>query len=111
MVKKCPFCGELNQNSFNYCSNCGNPLFNKDNIFASSKENKNLIFIGYLFTFIFCWGGVFLSLFSSIGVFGLFLPFYLTSSDDSTMRKHGYIQMVLSVLGLVLTFSFRFKFF
>lgn len=83
MVKVCPFCKRENPDDFNYCSNCGNPLFNfKDDIVYSNK----LIIILYVVIFIVSWLGVLLQLFfkfnnnfSFIGFIGLFLPFFFNS--------------------------------
>jgi len=106
MVKICHYCGFENQDSFNFCSNCGRTLvFNeKEN---SSIDYKKIIIISYVITIIFSWGGlIFNVLFNSYGFFGfigLFLPFYLIQSKNPIIKKHGYIQIAISLIGIFLS--------
>nr|WP_302577705.1 zinc ribbon domain-containing protein [Methanobrevibacter arboriphilus] len=103
MVKICSYCGCENQESFNFCSNCGRPLILKEekNLII---DYKKLIIISYVVTIIFSWGGLFFNLlFNSYGFFGiigLFLPFYLIQSQNKSVKKHGYIQIALSLIGI-----------
>lgn len=114
MVKVCPYCGCENQDNFNFCSNCGRPLlFNKKTNVAI--DSKKLIIASYIITIVFSWGGlIFNAIFNSfgfIGFVGLFLPFYLIQSKNPTVKKHGYIQIALSLIGIFLSAIFVFKIF
>lgn len=114
MVKICPYCSCKNQNSFNFCSNCGKPLlFSKENTVAI--DYKKLIIISYIITILLSWGGlIFNTIFNSfgfIGFIGLFLPFYLIQSKNPIAKKHGYIQIAISLIGIFLSVIFIFKIF
>jgi len=114
MVKICPYCGCENQDNFNFCSNCGRLLlFNeKKNV---AIDYKKVIMISYLITILFSWGGlVFNAIFNSygfIGFVGMFLPFYLIQSKNPIAKKHGIIQIAISLIGIFLSGIFVFKIF
>jgi len=115
MVIICPNCGFENKDDFNFCYNCGNPL-NINNQNKIAMDNKNLIVASYFFTILFSWGGLILSFFlnfSNFGFFsffGIFIPFYLIQSKNSNLRKHGFIQIAISFLGILLFFLLIFNF-
>lgn len=112
MTKMCLYCGCENQDNFNFCSNCGRPL-SIDEEKNIAMDYKKLITVSYIITILFSWGGlIFNTLFSSygfIGFIGLFLPFYLIQSSNSIVKKHGYIQMVISLVGIFLSLVFVFN--
>lgn len=114
MVKVCPYCGCENQDNFNFCSNCGRPLIlNEEKNF--DFDYKRLIIISYIITILFSWGGlIFNAIFNSfgfIGIVGLFLPFYLIQSKNPIAKKHGYIQIAISLVGIFLSAVFVFNIF
>jgi len=114
MVKICPHCGFENQDNSNFCSSCGKPLiFNEKMNLAI--DYKKLIIVSYIITIVFSWGGlIFNVLFNSfgfIGFIGLFLPFYLIQSKDPIAKKHGYIQIAISLIGILLSTVFMFNIF
>jgi len=114
MVKICPYCGYENQTRSNFCSNCGKSLFLGEKK-SSAIDYKKLIIVTYIVTIAFSWGGlIFNKLFSNFGFFGfvgLFIPFYLIQSNNSTVKKHGYIQMAISLIGIFLSAVFVFNIF
>ena len=111
MVKICPNCGFKNQDSYNFCANCGKDLFLKNHN-EISIDSKNLIIISYILTIAFSWGGLILNLllnFSNFGFFsffGVFLLFYLIQSNDPNIKKHGYIQIAISLIGIILSINY-----
>ena len=114
MVKICPHCACENQDNFNFCSNCGKSLlFNeKENV---AIDYKKLIMISYGITILFSWGGlIFNAIFNNfgfIGFLGLFLPFYLIQSKNPIAKKHGIVQIAISLIGIFLSVIFVFKIF
>lgn len=110
MVKICQNCGLKNSDNFNFCSNCGENLNYEREIAIS---NKKLIIISYFLTITFSWGGIIINLIfsNSIGFFGMvgiFLPFFLIQSRNANLKKHGFIQLAISIMGLILTFLLLF---
>lgn len=113
MVKICKYCSCENQENFNYCSNCGMPLIQK-------KEKdlilnyKKLIIISYIITILFSWGGILLNIlfnnYSFFSFIGIFLPFYLIQSKDKFVKKHGYIQIAISIVGIILSILLIFHY-
>lgn len=106
MAKKCNYCGKLNENKARYCNYCGYPLIeNNKNPFEIGS--KGLI-ITYILTILLSWGGILLFLLSTwsgigfIGMTGLFIPFYLMNSSNPNLKKHAYIQLIISLSGLFL---------
>lgn len=112
MVKICLYCKYENQDNSNFCSNCGSPLSNelKKN---PAIDYKKLIIVSYIITIFFSWGGlIFNALFSHygfIGFIGLFLPFYLIQSKNPSVKKHGYIQILISLIGIFISTIIIFK--
>lgn len=120
-MKRCKHCGTVNDDWARYCNYCGNPLdeenpdeFNRENSFNQAdtlypEDHHNLILISYILAIIFGWGWIPLLLISSLsnigvfGFFGLFLPFYLINSPNKNLRKHGYIQLVICIVGFVIS--------
>ncbi|RBQ23558.1 hypothetical protein ALNOE001_08330 [Candidatus Methanobinarius endosymbioticus] len=118
MTKKCPYCRCENQANFNYCSNCGRSLYRDNSGVYSEKtsnNNKKLIVVSYIITILFSWGGLLLNvLFSGHGYFGfigIFLPIFLIQSQNPSIKWHGYIQMVISLVGILLSFIIVFNIF
>jgi zinc ribbon protein len=114
MIKTCLYCGCENEDNFKFCSNCGRSLI------PEKEQNpiidyKKLIIISYIITIIFSWGGLILNKllnnFGFVGFIGLFLPFYLIQSHDPTVKKHGYLQIAISLLGIFLSLVFVFNIF
>jgi hypothetical protein len=71
--------------------------------------------ISYIITIVFSWGGLISNaIFNSygfIGFVGLFLPFYLAQSKNPIAKRHGYIQIAISLVGIFLSTIFVFKIF
>jgi len=113
MVKVCPYCRCENQDNFNFCSNCGRPLIPEEKNLGF--DYKRLIIVSYIITILFSWGGlIFNTLFHNfgfLGFIGLFLPFYLVQSNNPTIKKHGYIQIAISLIGIFLSAVFVFNIF
>lgn len=112
MTKICSNCGFENPDTNNYCGNCGNSLFT---MVSPNINPDNLIIISYILTIIFSWGGLiinFLFNFSNFGFFsfiGIFVPFYLIQSKNSAIKRHGYIQIAISLIGIFLSFLVFFN--
>lgn len=122
MTRKCNNCGFENQDDYDYCAKCGIPLVEgmKPKQFyvykaQPPKINKRNLLISYLVTIFLSWGGVVLWLFSkSTGFtmftfFGFFMPFYLVQSKHPEIKKHGIIQLIISLIGVGLSFYLMFK--
>ncbi|WP_409200833.1 zinc ribbon domain-containing protein [Methanobrevibacter sp. DSM 116169] len=114
MVKICSRCGFKYKNSYNFCPNCGNESFIKDPDNIAIK-NKHLIIGSYILTILFSWGGLLLNFIlnfkntSFFSFFGIFIPFYLIQSNNSLLKKHGYIQIVISLIGIILSILLIFR--
>lgn len=121
MTRVCPKCGYENSDDFNFCAKCGTPLVENPQMppqmgvtVVTKAMKRKLIIISYLITIFLSWSGVVIALLglkSSIGVigfFGIFMPFYLVQAPDPEVRKHGYIMLVLSLIGLALSFYLLF---
>lgn len=121
MTRVCPKCGYENSDDFNFCAKCGTPLVENPQMppqmgvpVVTKAMKRKLIIISYIITIFLSWGGVVIALLglkSSIGVigfFGIFMPFYLVQAPDPEVRKHGYIMLVLSLIGLALSFYLLF---
>lgn len=118
MVRKCENCGFENQDDYDFCAKCGNPLvegLKRSQVYVyRSNElpelNYNAVIISYIITIFLSWGGVFATLFlknTSFGTFaffGFFMPFYLVQSKHPKLRRHGIIQLVISLVGVALSF-------
>jgi hypothetical protein len=116
MTRICSNCEFENQDDYDFCAKCGNPLVGgvKQNNFvlyqAQPQLNKKAIIISYIVTIFLSWSGFIVSLFSkhsSVGIFtffGFFLPFYLMQSPVRELKRHGYIQLIISVIGVALSF-------
>jgi hypothetical protein len=122
-MKKCSKCGTVNEDWARYCNYCGNSFLYDENQFKSDinqentyqenfnteEDHHNLILISYILSIIFGWGWIPLLLISSLsnigvfGFFGLFLPFYMINSPDKNIRKHGYIQFFICILGFAIS--------
>lgn len=122
MVRFCTNCGFENQDDYDYCAKCGNPLIEggrPKQVYVYRRQeppiNKKAIVASYIVTIVLSWGGFFLGLlskFSSITMFtffGFFMPFYLMQSKNPTIRKHGIILLVISLFGVILSFSLMFS--
>ncbi|MDR0900546.1 MAG: zinc ribbon domain-containing protein [Methanobrevibacter sp.] len=107
MGKICPYCGCENQNSFNFCFNCGKILY-PENENKEGLDYKKLIIISYILTIAFSWSWILFKLifnsFGFVAFIGLFLPFYLIQSNNPIAKKHGLIQIAISLIGIILSF-------
>ena len=121
MTRTCPNCEFANQDDYNFCAKCGTPLIEgakPKNVIVYKAEpriNKKAIIMSYLVTIFLSWTGFVVSLFSkATGIafftfFGFFLPFYLIQSPVPEIKRHGYIQLVIALLGVILSFHMIFK--
>ena len=110
MVKVCPVCDCINDDDAQYCKACGCQLMVDGSNYhfdVSYLQNRSVV-VGYILAILFGWGGVILSLLSTInnsllfmGFFGLIFPFDLIRADDPSVRKHGYIQLIICVTGVI----------
>ena len=121
MTRKCNNCGFENQHDYDYCAKCGIPLVEgvqPQQLYVYKSQtptiNKRNLLITYIVTIFLSWGGVLLWLISkSTGFvmftfFGFFMPFYLVQSKHPQIKKHGIIQMVISGVGVALSFYLMF---
>ena len=117
MTRICKNCGFQNQDDYDYCAKCGTPLvegLRPKQVFVYRQEdikvNKTAIIITYIITIFLSWGGIILNLFfkyaaiSAFTFFGFFLPFYLIQSPVRQIKKHGIIQLIISLVGISLSF-------
>lgn len=115
MTRICSNCEFENQDDYDFCAKCGAPLVEgvqpKNFIVyhAQPKLNRKAIIISYIITIFLSWSGFIVSLLlknSHMGVFtffGFFLPFYLVQSPIGEIKKHGYIQLAISIIGVSLS--------
>ncbi|WP_296807117.1 zinc ribbon domain-containing protein [uncultured Methanobrevibacter sp.] len=116
MTRICSNCEYENQDDYRFCAKCGTPLLegfqpaNVQVIKGKPRINKKAILISYIITIFLSWGGFIISMFSKhspVGIltfFGFFLPFYLIQAPINAIKKHGYIQLIISLIGVSLSF-------
>ena len=122
MTRLCENCGFVNQDDYDFCAKCGNPLvegLKPKNFIVFKPEqykiNKKAILLSYIITIILSWSGFIVGIISKntrIAVFtffGFFMPFYLVQSKHPTIRKHGLIMMISSLVGVALSFYVMFN--
>ena len=115
MTRICSKCENENQDDYDFCAKCGNPLIEgvqpKNFIVykAQPRINKKTIAISYIITIFLSWSGFIVSILSkhsSMGIFaffGFFLPFYLIQSPVGEIKRHGFIQLAISLVGVALS--------
>lgn len=117
MTRLCKKCGFVNQDDYDFCAKCGTPLIEgvkPKNIIVVRPEdikvNRKAIIISYIITIFFSWIGVIVGILSKntragvFAFFGFFMPFYLVQSKHPTIKKHGIIQLLISLVGVALSF-------
>ena len=117
MTRTCEKCGFANQDDYDFCAKCGNPLvegLKPNQVYIYRPEqlriNKKALVAAYIVTIFLSWSGFIVGLVSkqtSMAVFtffGFFMPFYLVQSRHPTLRKHGLIMMMISLVGVALSF-------
>ncbi len=123
MTRICNNCGFENQDTYDYCAKCGTPLVEglkpkQIYVFNSSQEpqlNMKVLLISYIITIILSWSGFFATLLFknnflvTFTFFGLFMPFYLIQAPVAKLRKHGFIQLAISIIGVALSFYIMFN--
>lgn len=119
MVRICKNCGYENKDEYDFCAKCGTPLAENavpPNMVLELQENtkRRLIIISYIITIVLSWGGVLVYFLRGkyavgyLGFFGAFMPFYLLQSPDKKIKRHGYIMLLISLLGIGLSFYLLF---
>ena len=121
MVRNCENCGYVNQDDYDFCAKCGTPLvegLKRKNFVVFRPEdvkiNKKAILISYIITIFFSWIGVLVAILSNntkagvFAFFGFFMPFYLIQAPVKELRKHGFIQLAISAIGVGLSFYVMF---
>lgn len=117
MVRICSNCNYENKDEYDFCAKCGTPLTENSNqlrMGISEKSKRNLIIISYLVTIVLSWGGVLIYFLRAkysvgyLGFFGIFMPFYLIQAPDKKIRKHGYVMLLISIIGILLSFYLLF---
>ncbi|MCR5026611.1 MAG: zinc ribbon domain-containing protein [Methanobrevibacter sp.] len=121
MTRICPNCNYENQDDYDFCAKCGTPLIEgvqPNNILVFSAQprlNKKILLVSYLVTILLSWGGFIVNIVSKNSYFGIFtffgffLPFYLVQSPIKELRKHGFIQLIISIVGVALSLYVMFK--
>jgi len=117
MARFCTNCGFENQDYYKYCAKCGTPLVEgarpKRVYVYQAQEfpiNKKAIIISYIVTILLSWSGFVVGLIAKANYlaaftfFGFFMPFYLVQSKHPKVRRHGLIQMFISLVGVSLSF-------
>lgn len=121
MTRICNNCGYENQDDYDYCAKCGTPLvegLKPKQVFVYRPQdvqiNRKALIISYIVTIILSWSGFFVCLISkytaiaAFTFFGFFMPFYLIQAPVKELRKHGFIQLVISLVGVGLSFYVMF---
>lgn len=122
MTRICKNCEYINQDDYDFCAKCGNPLVEGEkpnNVVVLKAEhlkiNKNAIILSYIVTIFLSWSGFIVGLISksrgmaALTFFGFFMPFYLVQSPIPAIRRHGIIQMIISLVGVALSFYVMLK--
>lgn len=123
MSRICENCSFENRDEYDFCAKCGTPLvegLERSQIYVLRKEeqvqvNKSAMAFAYILTIVLSFSGfVFGLLFrnASYGMFtffGFFMPFYLIQAPIKEIRKHGIILMVISLIGVGLSFYVMFN--
>ncbi len=117
MTRQCEKCGFVNHDEYDFCAKCGNPLIEgvqpKNFIIFKPEDvkiNKKALIISYIITIFLSWSGFIVGIIAkntrmaAFTFFGFFLPFYLVQSRHPTIRKHGFIQLIISLVGVGLSF-------
>ena len=117
MVRNCENCGFVNQDDYDYCAKCGTPLvegLKPKQVFVYRHQqpqiNRKALIAAYIATIFLSWSGFVVGLFqkntlmTTFTFFGFFMPFYLVQSRHPTLRKHGLIMMLISLVGVALSF-------
>ena len=117
MTRLCKNCNFENQDDYDFCAKCGTPLVEglkptQFNVYRAQdlKVNKKALIAAYIATIFLSWSGVFIGLiskntvFATFTFFGFFMPFFLVQSIHPTLRKHGLVMMIISLLGVALSF-------
>lgn len=117
MTRICEKCEFVNQDDYDFCAKCGNPLIEgvqpKNFIVFKPEDvkvNNKAILLSYIITIFLSWSGFIVGLISkftgmaAFTFFGFFMPFYLVQSKHPTIRKHGMIQLLISLVGVGLSF-------
>lgn len=117
MTRLCSNCGFENQDDYDFCAKCGTPLVEGvrpgNFIVYQNQEppaNNKAIIAAYLITILLSWSGfIFKVIFnntrlSAVTFFGFFMPFYLVQSKHPTIRKHAVIMLIISLIGVGLSF-------
>lgn len=121
MTRICKNCEYVNQDEYDYCAKCGTPLVEglepkQVYVFRNEKPqlNKNAVILSYIVTIFLSWSGFVVGLLTkntSVGMFtffGFFMPFYLVQAPVRELRKHGYIQLAISIAGVIASFYVLF---
>lgn len=117
MTRICEKCGFENQDDYDFCAKCGTPLVeglrpNQVYVYKADQLqiNRKAIVAAYIITIFLSWSGFVVGLISKqtnlavFTFFGFFMPFYLVQSRHPTLRKHGLIMMMISLVGVGLSF-------
>ena len=117
MTRLCKNCQFENQDDYDFCAKCGTPLVEglkpaQIRVYRTEdlQVNKTALIFSYIATILFSWGGFIIGLFSkniifaTFTFFGCFLPFFLVQSKHPTLKKHGLIMLVISLIGVSLSF-------
>ena len=116
MTRPCEKCGFVNQDDYDFCAKCGNPLvegLRPQQVYVYRAEqlqiNKKALIAAYIVTIFLSWSGFVVGIISKhtnlaiFTFFGFFMPFYLVQSKHPTLRKHGLIMMMISLVGVALS--------
>ena len=121
MTRTCENCGFVNQDYYDFCAKCGTPLvegLKPRQVYVYRSElpqiNKKALIAAYIATIFLSWSGFVAGLISKhtnlavFTFFGFFMPFFLVQSKHPTLRKHGLIMMMISLVGVSLSFYVMF---
>ncbi len=118
MTRICKNCNFENQDDYDFCAKCGTPLMGQakpKQVYVYNSQqlpaiNRKALIAAYITTIFLSWSGFVAgiisknTIFTAFTFFGFFMPFYLVQSRHPTLRKHGLIMMVISLVGVALSF-------
>ena len=117
MRRICNNCNFENKDEYDFCAKCGTPLvegLKPKQVYVYHAQNpqinKKAIIIAYIVTIFLSWSGFVVGIIAKntrmavFTFFGFFLPFYLIQAPVREIKKHGYIMLLISVVGIALSF-------
>lgn len=116
MTRVCKNCSFENNDDYDFCAKCGTPLvegLKPNQIYYYKMQepqiNKKAMALAYIVSIFLSWSGFIFGLIfknTSSGMFtffGFLMPFYFLQAPVKAIRKHGFILLAISLVGVCLS--------